>query len=210
MKKIIVFFQCVFILMLAVVIGAMTMVIIHYASEAGSRMVITEINDMGEARYYEYPVKVLEDGLPDESLQRQVIREFIYGFRCIDLDPDMFPVNGNQCLSKAEGSAENMVKEYFSGIDYENTVGTVSVDVPLNEIIATELNEGHWYVKWRELRYEGGKNRIPVSDDYYNGIIRLHWRSPSGDYEKTYNPLGVFIYEFDYDLLRNNRTVYVL
>lgn len=195
--------------MLAIVIGLNVMGIRYFASEAGSHMVITEINDKGEASYYANPIKVLNDGLPDVSLQRQVIKDFIIGFRGLSLDADMFEKNGNLALSKAEGKVESIIKNYYSGMDYEATIGKISVDVPSNEIIANELDEGHWFVKWRELKYDEGKNRILVSDDYYNGIIRLHWRAPGSEYEKKYNPLGIFIYEFDYDLLRNNQSASV-
>lgn len=205
MKKIIICLQFLFVILLAGIIAFEVVAVCYFARRAGGEITVTEINDIGEGVYYGTSSKVFPDGLPDTSLQEKALKEFIIGFRGLDLDPDMFSENGQTALFRAEGKVADMVKRQYEGIDWDAMVGKTEIIIPENEIILKELSEGHWSVQWRELvRNSNDMEGVYTSDRYYNGIMNIRWRRPTDEYSRKYNPLGINVYQFDFDLLKTN------
>lgn len=190
-------------IMLAIVIALLCVLVIKTGKEAYSVPQILEISNEGEGTWYQEPIKLFYNYIPTDECYKKTLKKFVRGFRMVEgfFDTNEQLVKG--ALYCSTGQAQEYLQEKLSKENPFDKAKTVRIDVPENVIKVTKVTNNQWKVSWRERTYNSAN--IKIMEEEYEAVfhvIVIPHTLKSGEEQKTYNPMGIYIYDYDIDLLR--------
>lgn len=175
------------------------------AAKSTGKAEVLEIRESGTAVWYEDAEKLQDDYIPTDAAYELAIKDFIRGLRMIEAfyDDNEYLVKRALCCST--GNASAMLQEKLETENPFELYETKTVDVPYNSITVTKISQTQWKASWRERTYDAN-GTLTMEADYESVFHIMLTESPDlkGSYinPKEYNPLGIYIYEYDIDLLK--------
>ena len=165
---------------------------------------ILEIRADGTAQWYEDPIKLQEDYIPTDAVYEKTLKDFVRGMRMVE---KFFDTNQELVLNALFCSTGKAYEKLSASLEAQNPfeVGeNMRIDVPENSIRVTKVSQSQWKVSWRERTYN--KNGEKTMEADYEAVFHTTLgtvRDTGGaNSPKDYNPLGIFVYDYDIDLLR--------
>lgn len=190
---------------LLVIILLLAIIIADIASNVGTPEIL-EIKHDGSAQWYtENSIKLKEEDYePTDAVYIKTLKKFIRGMRMVESFYDNNEKNVKTTLLTSTGTASKMVEKRLEENNPFELSETKTVDVPYNSIAITKITQSQWKASWRERTYD--KNGVLISENDYEAVLHTKIRPTKdlgGDLNpKVYNPLGIYIYDYDIDLLR--------
>lgn len=190
-------------ILLMFVIIALAVLIAIIAGDIGQPEVL-EIRENGEGAWYEDPVKLQEDYVPTDAAYILVIKDFIRGLRMVESFYDTNEYLVARALMCSTGNANKKLQSKLETENPFDLAGTTRIDVPYNSITVTKVSQTQWKASWRERTYDNNGNKIMEADyeSVFHTVLLENEDTGSTLSPKKYNPLGIYIYEYDIDLLR--------
>lgn len=190
-------------ILLMFVIIALAVLIAIIAGDIGQPEVL-EIRENGEGAWYEDPVKLQEDYVPTDAAYILVIKDFIRGLRMVESFYDTNEYLVARALMCSTGNANKKLQSKLETENPFDLAGTTRIDVPYNSITVTKVSQIQWKASWRERTYDNNGNKIMEADyeSVFHTVLLENEDTGSTLSPKKYNPLGIYIYEYDIDLLR--------
>ena len=190
---------------LLVIIMLLAVIIADIASNIGTPEIL-EIKHDGSATWYtEDSIKLKdEDYVPTDAVYIKTLKNFIRGMRMVESFYDNNEKNVKTTLLTSIGTASKMVEKRLEENNPFKLSETKTVDVPYNSITITKITQSQWKASWRERTYD--KNGTLIEENDYEAVLHTKIK-PTKDLggelnPKVYNPLGIYIYDYDIDLLR--------
>ncbi len=177
-----------------------------YAAKTTGRAEVLEIRESGEAAWFEDAEKLQDDFVPTDAAYELVIKDFIRGLRMVESFYDDNDYLVKRALSCTTGTAAAMFRKKLNEENPFKLSEIKTTDVPYNSITVTKISQEQWKASWRERTYDL-KGEKTMEADYESVFhIRLE-ESPDFGTEhemnpKEFNPLGIYIYDYDIDLLQ--------
>lgn len=165
---------------------------------------VLEIRENGEARWYEDPIKLQDDYIPTDAAYEKTLKKFVRGMRMVE---GFFDINEDLVLNALYCSTGAAFVQLSASLEAQNPfdlAGSIRIDVPENSIKVTKVSQNQWKVSWRERTYDSQGTKTMEAD--YEAVFHTTLGTVSdigGEKSpKSYNPLGIFVYDYDIDLLR--------
>lgn len=165
---------------------------------------VLEIREDGTACWYEDPIKLQDDYVPTDAVYEKTLKKFVRGMRMIE---GFFDTNEDLVLNALYCSTGAAFVQLSASLEAQNPfdlAGSIRIDVPENSIRVTKVSQDQWKVSWRERTYDSQGTKTMEAD--YEAVFHttLGTVSDTGGEKspKSYNPLGIFVYDYDIDLLR--------
>lgn len=191
------------ILLMAIIAGMAILIAIE--AEAVGQPEILEIRENGDAAWYEDPVKLQEDYVPTDEAYILVIKDFIRGLRMVESFYDTNEYLVARALMCSTGNASAKLQARLEEENPFELSESTRIDVPYNSITVTKISQTQWKASWRERTYDTAGNKTMEADYesvFHTVILENSDIKGSTLNPKKYNPLGIYIYEYDIDLLR--------
>lgn len=188
-------------LMFVIVVLAIFIAII--AGDIGQPEIL-EIRENGKGKWYEEPIKLQENYIPTDAAYILVIKDFIRGLRMVESFYDTNEYLVARALMCSTGSANKKLQEKLEAENPFELAGTTRIDVPYNSITVTKISQTQWKASWRERTYDNNGTKTMEADyeSVFHTVLLDNEDTGSTLSPKKYNPLGIYIYEYDIDLLR--------
>lgn len=175
------------------------------AARSTGKAEVLEIREDGTAVWYEDADKLQEDYIPTDASYELVIKDFIRGLRMVEAFYDNNEYLVKRALCCVAGKASDLLHEKLEAENPFELSESKTVDVPYNSITVTKISQTQWKASWRERTYD--KNGEMTMEADYESVFHIYLQeSPDirGIYmnPKEYNPLGIYIYDYDIDLLK--------
>lgn len=189
---------------LLVIIVLLTVLIAETATTKGIPEVL-EIKSDGTTTWYEDPsIKLRENYIPTDAVYIKTIKNFIRGMRMVESFYDNNEELVKTVLLTTTGSAYKQIQEHLKDNNPFDLSKNKKVDVPYNSISVTKISQDQWKASWRERTYDTNGNLTMEAD--YEAVLHtrlLDVKDTGGELNaKVYNPLGIYIYDYDIDLLK--------
>lgn len=190
---------------LLVIIMLLAVIIADIASNIGTPEILEIKHDGSAAWYTEDSIKLKdEDYVPADAVYIKTLKNFIRGMRMVESFYDNNEKNVKTTLLTSIGTASKMVEKRLEENNPFKLSETKTVDVPYNSITITKITQSQWKASWRERTYD--KNGTLIEENDYEAVLHTKIK-PTKDLggelnPKVYNPLGIYIYDYDIDLLR--------
>ena len=190
---------------LLVIIMLLAVIIADIASNIGTPEILEIKHDGSAAWYTEDSIKLKdEDYVPADAVYIKTLKNFIRGMRMVESFYDNNEKNVKTTLLTSIGTASKMVEKRLEENNPFKLSETKTVDVPYNSITITKITQSQWKASWRERTYD--RNGVLIEENDYEAVLHTKIK-PTKDLggelnPKVYNPLGIYIYDYDIDLLR--------
>lgn len=165
---------------------------------------VLEIREDGSAAWYEDPIKLQDDYVPTDAVYEKTLKKFVRGMRMVE---GFFDTNEDLVLNALFCSTGPAFVQLSASLEAQNPfdlAGSIRIDVPENSIKVTKVSQNQWKVSWRERTYDQNGTKTMEAD--YEAVFHTMLGSVAdtgGERNpKSYNPLGIFVYDYDIDLLR--------
>lgn len=176
----------------------------YTGKQVRSQPEVLEIKADGTALWYEDPIKLQENYVPTDAVYERALKNFVRGMRMVE---KFFDTNQELVLNALYYSTGKAYEKLSASLEAQNPFEMgekIRIDVPENSIKVTKVTQNQWKVSWRERTYDNAGNKTMEAD--YEAVFHttLGNVSDTGTEHnpKYYNPLGIFVYDYDIDLLR--------
>lgn len=176
------------------------------AAKTTGKAEVLEIRESGSAEWFEDAEKLQDNFVPTDAAYELVIKDFIRGLRMIESFYDDNDYLVKRALCCCTGKASSLFREKLQDENPFNLSAVMTIDVPYNSITVTKISQEQWKASWRERTYDESGNKTMEAD--YESVFHIRLlESPDYGSEhemnpKEYNPLGIYIYDYDIDLLQ--------
>lgn len=170
---------------------------------------VIELTTEGEERYRENEIYALTGWTPEDATQRYFMTQFIQDLRTVSVDNYQNQKAGKNLYARSIGNALNQIKPMYSNITTKldpsspfARMKTEYVIIPVEEISVVRYASNQWKVVWREQTKRRTDQQI-IRDEEYEGIFTVGFYKVETDYQKKYNPIGMYITDYEIKYLRN-------
>ena len=163
---------------------------------------VIELTPDGEATYYPDAVKLLEDWTPNDATQRYFMASYIEHLRGVSTDNYVNRDNAIDVFNKTLGQAAAKIDDWFVVNNPIERSDSEYVLIPPEELSIVRYSDNQWNVTWRETTYRRSDRTI-ISDTMQTGIFNVEFYTPDTERKRRDNPIGMYIVDYDIDLLRN-------
>jgi type IV secretory pathway TrbF-like protein len=185
-----------------VLITSLAVLCASLGSQAYSDVSFLEISLDGTALQLEDGRKLMEDWDIPVVAQERFLKTFIQSLRTVTSDKDTVTNNVGRVVYRTSGQAYQLVSSYLETNQPLVLSKSKTVEVPYEDIELTNYGNNRWKIVWREIAYDVNLGQM-ASDKQYEAVVYLSFKTPSGETELKWNPLGIYITYMDSDLLRS-------
>lgn len=190
-------------------IAALTLIVAETGRRVGSEPMILEIREDGDGKWYMDAIKLQRDYVPTDAAYTRAIKSFIRGLRMIESHYDTNKDLILTAMMSATGNAERKLEKKLLEENPFERSSEIRIDVPTNSIKVHKVSQSQWKASWRERTYNS-RGTLIMEEDYeavfHTRLMETKDVKGAGEMNpKKRNPLGIFIYEYDIDLLRKLR-----
>lgn len=166
---------------------------------------VIELTPQGEATYYPDAVKLLDSWEPNDATQRFFIADYITKMRSVSIDNYINRQNAQAVYSRTvtSGNAISFIENFFTNNNPLERSKSVVVKIPAEELSILKYSATQWKVVWRETETKKGSSATVLSDKQYEALISIAFYTPRTEREKRENPIGLYVTDFDMDILRD-------
>lgn len=200
--EIIIRLQKVVIICLLLFVAILTGACLYFGSLPKSVPWVIELTPQGEATYYPDAVKLLENWTPNDATQRYFIARYVTNLRSVSTDNYQNQTNAGDVYAKSLNNAASLITEWYTDNNPITRSANEYVQVPSEEMSITQYSNTQWKVTWRETTYRRSDGMI-IGDKQYEGIFTVAFYTPDTERTKRENPIGMYVVNYDIDLLRN-------
>lgn len=187
-----------------VIVVALIVLVGNIGSQVRSMPEVLEIREDGNAEWFEEPIKLRENFIPPDVFYEETLKNFVRGMRMVE---GFFDTNQELVLHALFCSTGEAYTKLSTSLEAQNPfeVGdSMRIDVPKNSIRVTKVTQEQWKVSWRERTYDANGTKTMEAD--YEAVFHTTLGAVADTKNalnpKNYNPLGIFVYDYDIDLLR--------
>lgn len=163
-------------------------------------LLVVEVNELGRAKYLgemkgreSYNKEMVKDYMIES-----VIRDFIDYSRSIHLDYEIMNGNYQKAMMWCSDNMKLKLRDELIAEDPNMKVGRIRRSVSVESVL--RLTSSSWQYDWFDIEKNmAGKETGRVR---YRGVFTILLQAPENDIERDYNPLGVYI--IDYDITKVN------
>lgn len=171
------------------------LVVANYPKSQGY---VIELTPEGEAVYNPDSVTLLEDWEPKDNTINYFLRSFITELRTVSSDPQIVQQNIQKLYHQVTGEATDKVTEYIEETDPRTRLKKETVTIAIASILP--LSDTTYQVDFRETVWGSGSKL--TSDDHYRAVIHTEIYIPKTQEQVTYNPIGLYVTDFDITLVK--------
>lgn len=187
---------------LCAVTALLAAVDMYIAQQPKSVPWVIELTPDGQATYYEDAVKLLEDWTPNDSTQRYFMAHYVQNMRSVSTDNIVNRENATKVFAQTLDRAGSAISSWYTGNNPITRSSSMYVEVPTEELSVVKYTDSQWKVTWRETVHRRGDGAV-TSDRQYEGIFTVKFYTPDTERARRENPIGMYVVDYDIDLLKN-------
>jgi type IV secretion system protein VirB5 len=163
-------------------------------------LMVVEVNELGRARYAgemtgksKYNHELVKDYMVEA-----VLRDWIEDTRSLHLDFEIMNENYEKAMMHCVKAMRVKLRDELIELDPESLIGRIKKKPVIESVL--RVTKSTWQIDWFDYTYtmtgiEMGKERI-------RGLFTVLVADEVEDREKLYNPLGIYIAEYDIKNIR--------
>lgn len=171
-------------------------------SQSKSVPYVIELAPDGKATFFRDAVKLLKNFTPNEIQQRYFMMHYVSSLRSVSLDNYVNEENVASVCACTTKNGNALISEFYEKNNPILRSESEMAIIPMEEISVVQYSRNKWKMTWREKIYRRYDKAL-LSDRLYEGIFDVDFFSPSKESDLERNPLGMYIVNFDIDMLRS-------
>ncbi len=175
------------------VIIMILIIALFVTKEKKQEVIVIHVSDIDNSGTV--PYTSLDQYIPDETVIRKFIKDFVYKLRYVSIDSEVVLENLQILYSYMQGNANKQVTNIINGHDVYKLSKTGIRMIPDISLLYRRVdNSNIWVVEWRELLYD--TNGSFVEEKHYKGEIHVKYVKPQTIEQIKNNPIGLWVFDF--------------